>query len=138
MDFSAITTAAALATNGIAALLPYLVKGGEEIAKGAGKDLWELIKKLFKAAKEEHILEQLENKPDDQKLLGKVEGKLEEFLKSSPEIAREFEQKIREAKKDEERIQSLIQISHSKNVVTGSTITSGGNVTIGDGNTPQK
>lgn len=132
MDYSAI------ATTAIAAVSPYLVKGGEEIAKGVGKDLWELIKKPFKAANDETIVKQLEEKPDDQKLLGKVEGKLEELLKTSPDIAQELQQKIDEAKSDKERIQSLIQISHSKNVVAGSTITSGGSVTIGDTSTTSK
>jgi len=38
---------ASLAAQAILLVLPYLAKGGEEIAKGIGKDLWEFIKKPF-------------------------------------------------------------------------------------------
>ncbi len=131
MDYSAI------ATTAIAAVSPYLVKGGEEIAKGVGKDLWELIKKPFKAANDETIVKQLEEKPDDQKLLGKVEGKLEELLKTSPDIAQELQQKIDEANKPEEKTR-ITTVVNSKNVAVGTTISAGGNVTFGDTSTSSK
>ena len=50
MDF------ATLASMTISAIVPFLIKGGEEIAQGIGKDLWTLIKNLFKLKKISHSL----------------------------------------------------------------------------------
>ena len=69
---------ASLAAAAVAALIPYLTKGGEELAQGIGKDLWELIKKPFKSDNKK--LEDLRNNPEDTKIQGKVEGKLEDML----------------------------------------------------------
>lgn len=85
MSFASIATAA------IGFIAPFLAKGGEEIAKGAGKDLWELIKKPFQK-KESHqaAIKELEEKPTDPIVQGKVIGKLEEHLENDPEYAREL------------------------------------------------
>jgi hypothetical protein len=82
---------AAIASAAIAFVAPYLAKGGEEIAKGAGKDLWELIKKPFQK-KESHkeAIKELEAKPTDPIVQGKVIGKLEEHLEEDPELAKEM------------------------------------------------
>ena len=67
-----------------------LQKGGESISTGLGKDLWELIKKLFNKTGNEASVQQLEQQPGDPKLQGKVEGKLEELLKQDPNFAAEL------------------------------------------------
>ena len=77
----------ALAAATLAALAPYLAKGGEALASGIGKDLWELVKKPFKSEIDQKKLQELELKPDDSKTQGKVEGKLEEFLTEDTQLA---------------------------------------------------
>lgn len=87
---------AAIASAAIGFIAPYLAKGGEEIAKGAGKDLWELIKRPFQK-KESHkeAIKELEAKPADPVVQGKVIGKLEEHLENDPEYARELDEMLK-------------------------------------------
>lgn len=90
MDIATIASAA------IAFAAPYLKKGGEAIAGGMGKDLWELIKKPFQK-KESHkeAIKQLEENPADPIVQGKVIGKLEEHLEDDPEYAKELEELLK-------------------------------------------
>jgi hypothetical protein len=82
---------AAIASAAISFVAPYLVKGGEELAKGVGKDLWELIKKPFqKKDSHKEAIKELEAKPNDPIVQGKIIGKLEEHLEEDPEFAKEL------------------------------------------------
>jgi hypothetical protein len=67
-------------------------KGGDEIAKGVGKDLWELIKKPFSKEKDRALIEALEQNPGDEKTKNIAEYKLVEFLEANPSLARKIEE----------------------------------------------
>jgi hypothetical protein len=114
----------ALAT--IAFLSPYLIEGGKELAKSAGKEVWELIKKPFTSDKEKALLTDLEKNPDNQIVQGKVIGKLEEYLEANPELLKSLTELLSKAKSES------INISQSKNVNTGNVNTGGGDFRIGD------
>ncbi len=92
---------ATLAAAAIAALTPYLAKGGEALASGIGKDLWELVKKPFKSDGDKKKLEELETKPEDRKTQGKVEGKLEELLAEDAQLAAQLAELLRSLPKSE-------------------------------------
>ncbi len=81
---------ALLAANAIASLTPYLIKGGEELAQGAAKDLWELIKKCFQSDRDKQKLTDLQSKPDDEKFQKKVEYTLEDLLTENSHLANEL------------------------------------------------
>lgn len=72
--------------------LPYVTKGGEELAKGVGKDLWELLKKPFTKEKDKALIHTLEQNPLDVKTQNIVEYKLKEFLEENPALANELEE----------------------------------------------
>jgi hypothetical protein len=91
MDFSTI------ASDALGVITPYLAKKGEKIAGEIGHDLWELIKKPFISDKEQSLIAQLEEHPDNAKTQGKVEMKLEELLEANPEIASELQRRLAQA-----------------------------------------
>ena len=80
-----------IAATAIATALAYAAKGGEEFAKGAGRDLWELIKKPFTKEKDEAHIQTLEQSPGDEKIKSIAEYKLVEFLEDNPALAKEIE-----------------------------------------------
>ena len=124
MDFISIASMA------IPAICPFLQKGGEAIAQGIGKDLWALIKKPFQSDKDKTLIKQFEEKPDDQKLHGKIEVKLSDFLEAYPEIAQRISELLPRAQEEAKRLNILIQ--NSKNVVAGSQIIAQRDVIVGD------
>ncbi|MGC4038407.1 MAG: hypothetical protein QM764_20755 [Chitinophagaceae bacterium] len=79
-----------VATQALAFLSPYLAKGGEAIASGLGKDLWELIKKPFRSDKEKKLVDDLQQKPGDLEQRGMVKQKLSEKLEEDPELLKEL------------------------------------------------
>jgi len=117
--------AVALAGTAFAALTPYLVKGGEELAKGAAKDLWELIKKPFVKDREKELLKKLETNPTDEGTRRDVVFKLGEFLEENPSLVKEFEEIL-------QKLSHTVQKTNTQNVagddnvamqdVSGSTI----------------
>jgi len=125
MDFAIIASAA------ISAITPFLVKGGEEISRGVGKDLWELIKKPFQSDRDKAIIAELEKKPDDPKVQGKAEVKLSDLLEADEETAEHISALLPMAQEEAKRITILIQ--DSKNVVAGTQrINVDGDFIIGD------
>ena len=76
----------------ITTALTYATKGGEEIAKGIGKDLWELIKKPFTKEKDKALIHSLEQNPDDAQTKNIAEYKLVEFLEDDPALAIELDE----------------------------------------------
>lgn len=125
MDFAIIASAA------VSAITPFLVKGGEEISKGIGKDLWELIKKPFQSDKDKAIIAELEKNPDDLKVQGKVEVKLSDLLEADEETAEHISALLPRAQEEAKRVTILIQ--DSKNVVAGDQkINVAGDFIIGD------
>lgn len=115
-----------IAATAIAAITPYLVKGGEEVAKGMGKDLWELIKKPFTSEKEQILVQQLEENPGDVKLQGKVEGKLEELLEANPSIAAQLQDLLAKMPAGAQIKQNTMSITGDSNMgmqdISGSSI----------------
>jgi len=89
---------AALAVGALAAVLPYLAKGGEEIAKGAGADLWKWIEsKLSQKGKEKNITD-LEASPNDPRIRGKVEENLHDLLQDDDSLINELEALVNAAR----------------------------------------
>ena len=124
MDF------ATLASMTISAIVPFLIKGGEEIAQGIGKDLWALIKKPFQTEKDKSLIKQLEEKPDDQKLQGKVEIKLSELLEACHDVAQQISSILPKAQEESKKLSLLIK--NSKNVVAFNKIVTNGDFRVGD------
>ena len=89
MDFVSIAGMA------LTALTPYLVKGGEEIAKGVGKDLWELVKKPFVKDRDKALVEKVVQNPGDEETRGAVKYKLGEFLEENPALAKELDELLK-------------------------------------------
>jgi len=81
-----------IAATALSTALAYVSKGGEEVAKSAGKDLWELIKKPFIKEKDKALIQSLEQTPHDEKKQSIAEYKLAEFLEENPSMARELEE----------------------------------------------
>jgi hypothetical protein len=114
MDFAEI------AATAIGAITPYLAKGGEKLAEEAGHGLWELIKKPFTSEHDRPLIAQLEEHPADPKTQTKVELKLEEHLRTNPEMAEELERRAKQVVGDDR--------SHHNTATT----TGGGNTMIQD------
>jgi hypothetical protein len=116
---------AVLASGAINILVPLLKKGVETIAGDAGKKLYQWVLDKFKSKNKEKHIEELKEKPDDERLKGKIEATLEQILNENPSLKVELEKLVEAAKKE--------TISNSKNIVTGS-IKAGGSVITGDNN----
>ena len=116
----------------VATLVPYLKKGGEELLKGAGKELWDWTKSLFKDKKEEAQLEQFEQKPDDPKLQGKIELLLENLVAENDTLKTQLQQLIEKVQKETGGTVNTANIDNSSKFVAGNNFQSGGdnNITI--------
>jgi len=80
----------------ITAVTPYLAKGVEEIAKGIGKDLWELIKRPFENKdRDKQLIEKLNEQPENEQAKGAVAYKLSEFLEENPTLASELDELLK-------------------------------------------
>ena len=79
-----------VAAQAVGFLIPYLVKGGEAIASGLGKDLWELIKKPFHSDREKKIVEDVQRQPEDLEQHGMLKLKLAEKLEENPMLLQEL------------------------------------------------
>ncbi|NTV23689.1 MAG: hypothetical protein HGA85_04915 [Nanoarchaeota archaeon] len=125
-----------LASTVISVIVPFLIKGGEEIAKGVGKELLDLVKSLFTSAKDKAIVQELEQKPEDQRVQGKAELKLAELIENRPDVAEQINKILPKAQSEVERVTILIR--NSKNVIVSSQISAGGDITVGDTFQPKK
>ena len=116
-----------MAGTALAALSPYLVKGGEEIAKGVGKDLWELIKKPFVKDRDKKLIDALELKPDDEATMGAVRFKLSEFLEDDHGFLGELENLLQAIPSSGDHDVVTQTVQGSDNIVIGK---ASGTVTI--------
>ncbi|MDW8279229.1 MAG: hypothetical protein RMJ85_14520 [Anaerolineales bacterium] len=107
----------------LAPVLPYLLKGGIELAKAAAGELgkklsadgWEGLKKLAEKIQKKaeakpaaaDALRRAAEKPDDARIRGMVELYLEEILKENPDLQAEAER-------------LLVSVSSSSTTVTAS------------------
>jgi hypothetical protein len=123
---------ASLAASAVSMLVHFISKGGEEAAGEAGKGLVGWIKDKLIGKKKEQQLEALQQAPDNQIQQGKVIGTLEDLLNENPALAAELHKLVEAAK-----AAPGINVSNSKNVVTGN-VSAGGSVIIGDNNTTNK
>lgn len=96
MEFS--VTALAVIT----VLTPYLVKGGEKLIEKTAEEgfeqrakIWQIVKGLF-VEDELTLLNLFEENPDDARIQGKLEGKLEDRLKQNPDVAKQLEELLRQ------------------------------------------
>jgi len=119
---------AQIATSAIDVITPYLARGGEELAKGVGKQLWELIRKPFASEKGQDLVRQLEENPSDAKLQGKVEGKLEELLEEHPDIAARLHELLETMQAGAHARQNTMNVSGDNSIAMQDV--SGNNITI--------
>lgn len=98
------TTTIGLAGSAITILSPYLVKGGEAIAQGIGKDLWELVKKPFQSEKDKKIVEDYAKNPQDKELQGVIKYDLKYFLEDNPDMIEKLKKMLPEAEKQMPKI----------------------------------
>lgn len=116
-----------IATTAIALALTYAAKGGEEIAKGVGKDLWEFIRKPFTKEKDKALIQTLKQNPEDEKTKGIAEYKLVEFLEDNPSLAKELEELCKKTPDSEKQKDNTLSIKGNDNIgvqdTTNSTIT---------------
>lgn len=124
-----MTNIPALATLALTTLTPFLVKGGEAIASGIGKDLWGLIKKPFIKDRDKKLLEKLEENPEDAGTQGAVTHQLEGFLEDNPELAAALAELVN--KPETQELAQQISVFNSENVVIGSDLKAGGDIIIG-------
>ena len=113
-----------IATTAIATALTYAAKGGEEIAKGMGKDLWELIKKPFTKEKDKALIQTLEQNPGDEKTKGIAEYKLVEFLEDNPSLAKEIEELCKQIPDSGKQKDNMLTLKGNDNIVTQDTTNS--------------
>lgn len=125
MDFTVI------AAGIITALVPYLAKGGEKLVdkmvdegfEQRGK-IWEMTKGLFQED-ELTLLNLFEENPNDAKIQGKIEMKLEDKLKANPKIAEKLDSLVKQIPAEIKT--NLINIQGNENDalqdIKGSTIT---------------
>ncbi len=119
---------AILASSAVTAITPYLVKGGEEIASEAGKNLFSWLKDKLSLSNKEKDLKALQANPTDPKTQGRMEIILEEILSKNSTLLPELSKLVENA-----QTETNVSISNSKNVITGN-ITSGGYSIVGDNN----
>jgi hypothetical protein len=112
-------------------IVGFLGKGlASGLFSGIGKDFWEKIKARFKSDKEKEIVEKFEDKPEDIRLQGKLEGLLENKMSEmSQQDLLELFQLFQKAKADNPTINT---ISNSKNVANNSNFYVNGDFHLGD------
>jgi hypothetical protein len=113
-----------LAAVALTTALSYVAKGGEEIAKGVGKDLWELIKKPFTKDRDKALLHTLEQNPDDVKTKNIAEYKLREFLEDNPALVRELEELYRRMPDSSQQKNNIQIVKGANNVAINGMINS--------------
>lgn len=69
-----------IATMAFSFLKPFLKKGAEEISKESSKDLWLLIKSLFKKQDKEEITNKIEKEPENEDLLLEAQAEMAPLL----------------------------------------------------------
>ncbi len=116
-----------IAATAITTDIAYKAKRNEQFAKGAGKDLWELIKKPLTQEKDEALIQTLEQSPGDEKTKSIAEYKLVEFLEDNPSLAQEIEMLCKQIPDSGKQKDNTLTIEGDKNIgiqdTTNSTIT---------------
>ncbi|MGI4874149.1 MAG: hypothetical protein ACRYFX_23560 [Janthinobacterium lividum] len=118
-----------LAPQALTFIVPYLVKGGEELSKSITKDLWEKTKSVFQANGKGEALAKFEAMPNDAKKQGQIEYILQEELASNKSLADEFKTLIESARK-ERTYDSSVNQSGDNNIAVSGQI-SGSSISIG-------
>jgi len=76
-------------------LLPFLVKGGEQLASVLGKDLWETIRSSFAEDEDsQELLDNFQENPANPEHIGAIKQHLKRTIKSKPDTAVELEEKL--------------------------------------------
>jgi hypothetical protein len=116
-----------LAVQALAIVAPLLIKGGEAITQGIGKDLWEGIKNVFKKENKENALEKFQLNPQDEQTKEAIKAHLTSIL-FADEFAKENLQKL-VSDYNNQQGNNIQAINNEKSIVTGSSI-SGSTITI--------
>jgi len=115
-----------LATQALAIISPLLVKGGETLMQGVGKDLWEGVKSLFKRENKQAVIEKLEKEPQSEQVKEEVKANLTAMLYDDEVMRSKMEKLVTSYQQG-----ANINISGvtSKSVIGGNDIT-GNTITI--------
>lgn len=100
-------------------VLPYLIVGGQEITKGAAKDLWGILKGLFKKSGQENLLDEFESKPKDIQKRKDFESQLLIALDNNQNLISELKALVNTIKSDEEFKNIVNQIGNNNISVSG-------------------
>ena len=121
-----------LATSVVGILMPYLIKGGETIAKKAVDETIEKAGQLYQTIKQKfsgdpyakETLKRVEEDPNSEARQAALTGVLEEKIKSDPALASELEQFLALAKElTSDQINQSVKVSG--NAKTGNITTIG-------------
>ena len=121
-----------LATSVVGILMPYLIKGGETIAKKAVDATFEKAGQLYQTLKQKfsndpyakETLKRVEEDPNSEARQAALTGVLEEKIKSDPALASELEQFLALAKElTSDQINQSVKVSG--NAKTGNITTIG-------------
>jgi len=79
-----------LSAAALRAVAPFLKEGGEAMASGVGRELWDLIRKPFTSSVECDFIRRLERSPEGAGAHRDVSGRLAFRLEGAPELADEI------------------------------------------------
>jgi hypothetical protein len=114
-----------LAGQALAILSPLLVKGGESLMQGAGKDLWESVKGLFKKDDKQDVLEKFQKEPQNENAKEEVKVNLTALMYADEETRRQVEKLVAAYQQGN----NVTATGNVKSVVAGNDI-SGNTITI--------
>lgn len=86
--------ASVLATQALAIITPLIIKGGEALAQGIGKDLWDSVKSLFKRNNKEEVLDNLVKEPKNDDIKEEVKFQLATILSTNDEAKMQLESMV--------------------------------------------
>jgi hypothetical protein len=114
-------TIATIATGAITALQPFVTKGLEKLAEKTAEEgfnerkaIWEKVKGLFKAD-DLTLLNLLEEANANDKVQGKLEGKLETYLEANPAIVNELSELVKRLEELEKNNPAPKKVSNIEN-----------------------
>jgi hypothetical protein len=114
-----------LAGQVLAILSPLLIKGGESLMQGAGKDLWESVKGLFKKENKEAVLEKFENDPGNENAGEEVKVNLTAIMYADEQTRKQVEKLVAAYQQGNK----VTAAGNQKSVIAGNDI-SGNTITI--------
>lgn len=117
-----------LAAQALAIVTPLLIKGGETLMQGVGKDLWEGIKSIFKKQDKQGVIEKFEKDPGDVENKQEVAAHLTSIMYSDASVKEQVEKLITSFTNNQQG-NNVQATGNVKSVVSGDSI-SGSTINI--------